>query len=60
VDLDKDEGQSIEPGITFRPIADTVFKISYKFTFLSLGERDVPGRRHFDDDGFVFSLSSYF
>ncbi|MBI4605257.1 MAG: hypothetical protein HY721_25115 [Planctomycetes bacterium] len=60
VDLDKDEGEAIEPGVTFRPIADTVFKLSYKVTTRSLGLRDVPGRRHFDDDGIVFSLSTYF
>jgi hypothetical protein len=60
VDLDGDHGQALEPGLNFRPVADTVFKFSYRFGLKSLGIRDVPGRKDFDDDGFVFSLSSYF
>ena len=60
VDLDGDRGEVIEPGINFRPIADTVFKFSYRFTQESIGLRNVPGREDFDDDGFVFLLSSYF
>ena len=60
VDLDGDKSDAIEPGITFRPVADTVFKFSYKFTQRSLGIGGVPGREHFDDKGFVFSISSYF
>ena len=59
VDLDGDVGSAIEPGINFRPAADTVFKFSYKFTQKSIGLRGVPGRE-FDDVGFVFSLSTYF
>ncbi len=60
VDLDKFEGSAIEPGITIRPISDTVFKFSYKLTQESIGIRSVPGREHFDDDGFVFSIATYF
>ncbi len=60
VDLDGDQGEAIEPGITFRPVTDSVFKFSYKFTQKSLGLRNIPGRVHFDDDGFVFSFSTYF
>jgi hypothetical protein len=60
VDLDGDLGDTIEPGLTFRPVTDTVFKFSYKFTQRSIGLRNVPGRSHFEDDGFVFSLSTYF
>jgi len=60
VDLDGDRGEVIEPGINFRPIADTVFKFSYRLTQKSIGLRDIPGRENFDDDGFVFSLASYF
>lgn len=59
VDLDGDRGEALEPGVTFRPVADAVFKLSYRFGLRSLGFRGVPGRR-FDDDGFVFSLASYF
>ena len=60
VDLDGDTGEAIEPGLNFRPTADTVFKFSYKFTQKSIGLRNVPGKRDFDDEGFVFSLSSSF
>ena len=60
VDLDGDRGEVIEPGITFRPGTDTIFKFSYRFGLNSVGLRDVPGREDFDDDGFVFSLASYF
>jgi hypothetical protein len=60
VDLDGDQGAIIEPGVTFRPVADTVFKFSYKLTQLGIGIRGVPGREDIDDDGFVFSMSSYF
>ncbi|GIW70867.1 MAG: hypothetical protein KatS3mg102_0409 [Planctomycetota bacterium] len=59
VDLDGDIGEAIEPGLSFRPFADTVFKASYRFALRSLGERDVPGRRP-DDEGVVFGLASYF
>jgi hypothetical protein len=60
VDLDGDRAEAIEPGINFRPFADTVFKFSYRFGLRPLGIRDIPGREGFNDDGFVFSLSSYF
>jgi hypothetical protein len=60
VDLDGDRGEAIEPGINFRPFADTVFKFSYRFGLRPVGIRNVPGTEGFDDDGFVFSLSSYF
>jgi hypothetical protein len=60
IDLAGDRGEVIEPGVTFRPIADTVFKFSYRFTRNSFGLRGVPGTEGFDDEGFVFSLSSYF
>ncbi len=60
VDLDGDRGEAFEPGINFRPAADTVFKFSYKFTQKSIGLRNLPGRGGWDDDGFVFSLTSYF
>jgi len=60
VDLDGDHGEAIEPGINFRPFSDTVFKFSYRFGLQSLGIQNVPGREGFDDDGFVFSLASYF
>lgn len=60
IDIDGDRAEAIEPGINFRPIADTVFKFSYRFGLQSLGIRNIPGRRGFDDDGFVFSLSTYF
>jgi len=60
VDLDGDLGDTIEPGLTFRPVTDTVFKFSYKFTQRSIGLRNVPGRSSFEDDGFVFSMSTYF
>jgi hypothetical protein len=60
VDLDGDEGEVLEPGISLRPIADTVLKFSYRLTQKSIGLRNIPGRSDFDDTGFVFSLSSYF
>ena len=60
VDLDGDRGEIIEPGINFRPATDTVFKLSYRFSLNSVGNRDLPGREDWDDEGFVFSLSSYF
>ena len=60
VNLDGDHGEAIEPGINFRPIADTVFKLSYRFGLQSLGNQNVPGRSAFEDDGFIFSLASYF
>ncbi len=59
VDLDGDHAEALEPGINFRPFSDTVFKFSYRFGFKGLGVRNVPGR-NLDDDGFVFSLASYF
>ena len=37
-----------------------VFKFSYRVSLNSLGVRGVPGRENLDDDGFVFSLASYF
>ena len=60
IDLDGDRGEILEPGINFRPSADTVFKFSYRHSGQSFGLRNVPGRQTFDDDMFVFSLSSYF
>jgi hypothetical protein len=60
VDIDGDRAEAIEPGLNFRPFADTVLKFSYRFGLRSLGIRDVPGRRRFDDDGFIFSLATYF
>jgi hypothetical protein len=60
VDLDGDHGEAFEPGINFRPVGDTVFKFSYRFGTRGLGTRGVPGRRDFDDDGFIFSFSTYF
>ncbi len=60
IDLDGDRGEIIEPGFSFRPVADTVFKFSYRFSLRSFGLRGVPGTETFDDDGFVFSLSTYF
>jgi len=60
IDLDGDRGEVIEPGLTFRPVADTVFKFSYRFTPNSFGSRGVPGTEGFDDEGFVFSFSTYF
>jgi len=58
VDLDGDRGEAFEPGVTFRPVADTVFKASYRIPQRSLGLGGLPGRD--DDEGFVFSVSSYF
>ncbi len=60
VDLDGDTGDVLEPGINFRPVADTVFKLSWRLTQKSIGLRDLPGREDFDDDGLVFSISTYF
>lgn len=60
VDLDGDLGEVFEPGLVFRPAPDTAFKFSYRLTSRSIGLRDVPGREDWDDDGFVFSLTSYF
>jgi hypothetical protein len=60
VDLDGDRGEVLEPGLSFRPVADTVFKFSYRFAPRSLGPRGLPGQESFDDEGFVVSLSSYF
>jgi len=60
VDLDGDRGEAIEPGVTFRPFADTVFKVSYRFGLKGLGIRDVPGREDLDDDGFCCGLATYF
>jgi hypothetical protein len=60
VDLDGEKGKAIEPGFTFRPAADTVFKFSYRVSPNSLGIRSVPGRQGFQDEGFVFSFASYF
>jgi hypothetical protein len=58
VDLDGDRGAAIEPGVAFLPVADTVFKLSFRFTQKQVG-LDVPGRS-LDDDGAIFSVSSYF
>lgn len=60
VDLNKDLGEVFEPGIVLRPSSDTAFKFSYRFTSRSIGLRTGPGREDFRDDGFVFSLTSYF
>ena len=59
IDIDGDEAEAIEPGIALRPTADTVFKFSYRFSQDSLGVRGFPGRL-FDDEGFIFSLATYF
>ena len=59
-DLDGDTGEFLEPGINFRPTYDTVFKFSYKISQKSIGLRNLPGERGFDDEGFVFSIASYF
>jgi len=59
VDLAGDEGAAIEPGLNFKPVADTVLKFSYRFNQKSIGSRSLP-RRSFDDSGFVFSISTYF
>ncbi|MEM7232189.1 MAG: hypothetical protein AAF517_08450 [Planctomycetota bacterium] len=60
VDLDGDRGAIIEPGVSFRPGWDTVFKFSYRVPLNSFGLRGVPGTETYDDEGFVFSLTSYF
>ena len=60
IDLDGDRGTVIEPGITFRPVSDTVFKFSYRFSPNSFGVRGTPPTEEFDDEGFVFSLATYF
>lgn len=60
IDLDGDRGTVIEPGINFRPTADTVFKLSYRFAPNSFGIRSTPPTEEFDDEGFVFSLTTYF
>ena len=44
-DLDGDRGEVWEPGINFRPSADTVFKFSYRHSGQSFGLRNVPGRQ---------------
>jgi hypothetical protein len=59
VDLAGDEGAAIEPGINFKPAADTVLKFSYRFNQKSIGDRALSGQS-FDDSGFVFSISTYF
>lgn len=59
VDLAGDEGSAIEPGINFKPVADTVLKLSYRFNQKSIGDRALPGHS-FDDSGFIFSISTYF
>ena len=41
VDLDGDLGEAFEPGINFRPVADTVLKFSYRFGTRGLGLRGV-------------------
>ena len=60
VDLNGDRGTIIEPGFTFRPFADTVFKFSYRFAPNSFGTRGVSGTEEWKDEGFVFSISTYF
>ena len=60
VDLDGDRGEALEPGINFRPISDTVFKFSYRYGFKTIGPRSGPGTEGFHDDGFIFSISTYF
>ena len=60
LDLDRDLGEVFEPGFVLRPSSDTAFKFSYRFTSRSIGLRTGPGREDFRDDGFVFSLTSYF
>ncbi len=59
VDLDHARGEAIEPGINFRPFADTVFKFSYRIALKHLGNPLVSGGEGIED-GFVFSLASYF
>ena len=58
VDLDGDRGAAIEPGFTLRPVADTVFKLSYRFVEKRLG-LNLPSRS-LDDEGVIFSVSTYF
>ncbi len=59
VDLDGDRAQAIEPGVAFRPFADTVFKLSYRFGLVGLGVGSQTSGG-MNDDGWVFSLSTYF
>ncbi len=58
--LDGDRGEALEPGINFRPGSDTVFKLSYRYGFKSVGLDGVPGTEGFHDDGVIFSMSTYF
>ena len=60
VDLAGDRGASISPGIAFRPVADTVFKFSYRFSQYGIGLSNVPGREDWRDSGFIFSIATYF
>ncbi len=60
IDLDGDRAEALEPGINFRPAPDTVFKFSYRFGFKNVGPRGGLGMEGFHDDGFVFSISTYF
>ena len=60
VDLDGDIGDAIEPGINFRPVADTVLKFSYRIASRGIGMGNLPGRENWNDSGFIFSLTSYF
>lgn len=58
--LDGDRGEALEPGITFRPGSDTVFKLSYRWGFKTVGLDGIPGTEGFHDDGIIFSISTYF
>ena len=60
IDLDDDISDAIEPGLSFRPVPDTVLKFSYRFGLRELGIRNIPGREGFDDSGFIFGFSTYF
>ena len=62
INLNGDVGEIIEPGINFRPVADTVFKFSYRFALSELGVTGsgIPGTENWTQSGFVFSISSYF
>ncbi len=54
VDLDGNRLERVTPGINFRPVEDTAFKIGYQFNL-----EDWDHTRE-ENDAFVFSIATYF
>lgn len=54
VDLDGNDSQRLTWGLNYRPVEDTVFKLSYQYNF------EEWDRTRVHNDAWVFSVASYF